>query len=268
MCLQSIREHYEKRYRFSEESIELDKANLRDRLRWHQIALELVDSNGLLLDVGCGGGAVLRLLKRKSVGIDVSSRVLRLLHRSFKKEGLDFAELLAADAQHLPFRDQAFGVTVCSEALEHLPRPEIAVREIANATRLEVLITLPNMFELEAVQASGIRVHDLYSRVFSCLHGGQESPLRRFYFEHLTRGTIPKWRNFLLSNGLFCDRIRSICLVPYFPLLEKALESTMYRSRFVGYVSLVLDRLLGGIFPFTFLGQYTMFQCRKKEVAK
>lgn len=211
---------------------------------------------------------MLRLVKKKSVGIDVSSRVLRLLHRSFKKEGLDFAEFLAADAQHLPFRNQAFGVVVCSEALEHLLRPEIAVREIANATKLAVIITLPNMFELEAVQASGIRVHDFYSRVFCYLHGGKESPLRRFYFEHLTRGTVPKWRNFLLSNGLFCDRIRGVCLVPYFPLLEKALESALYRSRFVAYASLVLDRLLGGIFPFTFLGQYTMFQCRKKEVTR
>ena len=46
----------------------------------------------------------------------------------------------------LPIKDNTFDNVLCFETLEHLPNPEVTVKELARVTKLkgEVLITMPN----------------------------------------------------------------------------------------------------------------------------
>jgi len=86
----------------------------------------LVSCRGRFLDVGCGGGDLLKQIgMEQGVGIDLSLYNLNIAKR---KPGLI---LLQADAENLPFKDNVFDAVICSEVLEHLLNPDIAVGEIS-----------------------------------------------------------------------------------------------------------------------------------------
>jgi len=78
-----------------------------------------------VLDVGCNGGTVSILLKDKFniKGIDI---VPELVEKA-KKRGV-FAEIgFAEDLSR--FKDNSFGSIICTEVLEHLYDPELAIKE-------------------------------------------------------------------------------------------------------------------------------------------
>ncbi|HJP37775.1 MAG: metalloregulator ArsR/SmtB family transcription factor [Gammaproteobacteria bacterium] len=73
-----------------------------------------------VLDVGCGGGMLLRLLgqrARRAVGIDISRR-MRLLARSrLHRAGLANCTVRKGDLMKLPFADDSFDLVVLDEVL-------------------------------------------------------------------------------------------------------------------------------------------------------
>jgi SAM-dependent methyltransferase len=91
-----------------------------------------------VLDVGCGDGRHLRAASRRgcrAIGIDYDPAELRRA-----SENATHADLIAADASHLPFRDGAFNTVICTETLEHLPDDRGAMREIARVMRDDALL--------------------------------------------------------------------------------------------------------------------------------
>ncbi len=80
------------------------------------------------LDVGCGGGNVLELMRNvcgePKVGLDVSLSALRAVRRK------DFLAVLG-DAERLPFRPGCFGLVTSSSVLHHLFAPERLIGEAA-----------------------------------------------------------------------------------------------------------------------------------------
>ena len=82
-----------------------------------------------VLDVGCGTGEGLRMLKEKTkgriVGVDLSSEMLARARA--KIQGV---ELYPADVEHLPFNTASFDVVVSTEAFHHCLNPERALREM------------------------------------------------------------------------------------------------------------------------------------------
>ncbi|MBI1812777.1 class I SAM-dependent methyltransferase [Candidatus Peregrinibacteria bacterium] len=77
------------------------------------------------LDVGCGTGLILRHLLPNTVGIDLNPRHLERA-RTYNPA----AHFQIADAEQLPFEDACFSTVVCTEVLEHLVHPELAVAGI------------------------------------------------------------------------------------------------------------------------------------------
>jgi len=77
------------------------------------------------LDVGCGSGLNLRHLPPRSVGLDLNPRNLQMARRRAPA-----AALIQGDIYRLPFPDESFAAAVCSEVLEHVPDPQIALAEI------------------------------------------------------------------------------------------------------------------------------------------
>ncbi len=80
----------------------------------------MLDRRGKLrvLDLGCGGGWLTRMLIRMghdAVGIDVSRGILTLASKGGEISG----RLIRADAHSLPFREGTFDAVVCVGALHH-----------------------------------------------------------------------------------------------------------------------------------------------------
>lgn len=97
-----------------------------------------------VLDVGCGEGFTLELLRQKHIGerlegIDFLQRAIdigRELHPELT--------LKQGDIYQLPYPDGAFDAVICCEVLEHLEHPERAMRELQRVVKKYCIISVPN----------------------------------------------------------------------------------------------------------------------------
>ena len=81
--------------------------------------------NGEFLDAGCGTGLILRHLPGGSVGLDINPRNIKRARRYAPK-----TRVVLGDIEKMPFKNCSFNTVVCTEVLEHLPRPQKALGEI------------------------------------------------------------------------------------------------------------------------------------------
>lgn len=100
---------------------------------------------GRWLDVGCGDGRTAGLWLREHgceyVGVDVSATAVE----QARAAGLDARLIEGAGA--LPFESGEFDGIVCVEALEHIFRPDEAVRDLRRVLRPggRLVLTVPNV---------------------------------------------------------------------------------------------------------------------------
>jgi ubiquinone/menaquinone biosynthesis C-methylase UbiE len=81
------------------------------------------------LDVGC------EFELRDDVNVDISTPKFRI-NRNF----------VNADAQHLPFRDEAFEEVTCFHLIEHVENPHKLLKELLRVTKIKATITCPYRF--------------------------------------------------------------------------------------------------------------------------
>jgi SAM-dependent methyltransferase len=115
-------------------------------------ALALIDRPGLILDLPCGTGRFFQFLGDRRIpflGADDSEEMLRFA--ASKVNGSPCAGLVAADAAHLPFRDQAFDVVLCIRFLFHVsPQQRIEMmREMARVSRRYLILDYRLWFSLK-----------------------------------------------------------------------------------------------------------------------
>jgi SAM-dependent methyltransferase len=94
-----------------------------DLFRW-VLDLTQAEAGSHVLDVGCGNGAYLARLQARgaiATGCDLSLGML---------EASAGAQLVNADAQHLPFRQETFDVVLGAHMLYHVPDQRRAVAEM------------------------------------------------------------------------------------------------------------------------------------------
>jgi SAM-dependent methyltransferase len=91
---------------------------------------------GRVLDVGCGFGGQMALLRERgweAWGLDASFELARYCRDRFAGERPAVA--VCAIAEELPFRDGAFDTVVCQGSLDHFARPRAFLREVARVLR-------------------------------------------------------------------------------------------------------------------------------------
>jgi ubiquinone/menaquinone biosynthesis C-methylase UbiE len=102
-----------------------------------EAVVELGDLHGrYVLDVGCGSGAVLRVLSRAfgitCVGVDASPKMIEVARR----DAPEVAALHIGHAEELPFTDGSFEAALMRLVVHHLDRPQ-AFAELMRVLRPE-----------------------------------------------------------------------------------------------------------------------------------
>ena len=132
-------------------------------------ALDVIPINsGRVLEVGCGGGAIARGIKRykpnlKVFGCDISTHSL-----SFARKNPGGAKFYFGNIYHLPFKSNFFDVVFCIDVFEHLEDIPKALAEIKRVMKPGGLVhfALPyegSFFNLEGwLTHLGWRAKEIY----------------------------------------------------------------------------------------------------------
>lgn len=99
-----------------------------------------------ILDAGCGEGFIDRLILDLITPPDTS-----LTGLEYTREALEIARqmnpevtYIQGDITAMPFADKSFDIVICTEVLEHLEKPELAIKEIARVCKTDILLTVPH----------------------------------------------------------------------------------------------------------------------------
>lgn len=97
----------------------------RNRRRTVQRLLKRYRAQAPMLDAGCGTGLNLASMPAASTGIDLNPRNLDLIRQRLPQHAV-----VQGDIESMPFEDASFSTVVCTEVLEHVPYPAMALSEI------------------------------------------------------------------------------------------------------------------------------------------
>jgi 2-polyprenyl-3-methyl-5-hydroxy-6-metoxy-1,4-benzoquinol methylase len=97
-----------------------------------------------ILDAGCGEGFTMNKLKENHIGNKIEGI-------EYEKDAITFGKKIFPDLTikqgsiyKLPYKDNSFDLTICTEVLEHLENPSKAVREMLRVSRKYLIISVPN----------------------------------------------------------------------------------------------------------------------------
>jgi SAM-dependent methyltransferase len=159
---------------------------LRDRDRFYRMVARRMRprAGSAFLDVGCGGGFLLREVADRldAVGLEISDLALRAA-----REAAPRARLILGQGERLPFRSRSFDRLACLGNLEHFLDPLSGVREMARVLRPggEAWVMLPNSYYSGSLW-----------RVIRTGYGpDHHQPVERF-------ATLNEWRDLLEAGGL------------------------------------------------------------------
>jgi len=182
-----------------------------------------LNSDNLVLDVGCGPGLIAKKLAElgfEVVGMDISEKNLKSLKHWCK--GYDIHRVLG-DAEALPFKDESLNTIIATETIEHLQNPSFAILEFARVTtpRGKILITTENATRLPY----SFNPFTLLERIISVYYP-IVLPARPQVIRHLETGRLFIHRDFTVYELKEMARSRGLtvrrtiwCSFYYAPLL-------------------------------------------------
>jgi ubiquinone/menaquinone biosynthesis C-methylase UbiE len=110
-----------------------------------KVAFLRPQSADLALDVACGPGTLVLALAprvRFARGIDLTAEML-LRARAFQREhNITNAAFDRGEAEQLPYPDASFDLVSCQCSFHHMPKPELALREMVRVAKPEGRIAL------------------------------------------------------------------------------------------------------------------------------
>lgn len=90
-----------------------------------------IEAGELILDVGCGTGLLFELIAPKVkllIGLDISFEQLKIAYKKMKR--FTNVQLVRADAEYTPFRENIFDRVIAVTLLQNLSDPEKFLREV------------------------------------------------------------------------------------------------------------------------------------------
>jgi ubiquinone/menaquinone biosynthesis C-methylase UbiE len=120
------------------------------------VALESVDvkKHSLVLDVGCGTGLLFNHVAEKVeiiAGLDISRKIL--LQAKKRSNKLVNANLIWADADNLPFKNEVFSHVFAMTLIQNMPNPAKTLKEVKRVTKNDAIIIVTGLkkkFPLES----------------------------------------------------------------------------------------------------------------------
>jgi len=119
-----------------------------------------------LLDVGCGDGVALYLLRDipnlRLFGTDSSEKALRTA-----KEKVPDGEFEMSDTSSLPYKDESFDVVISSDVIEHVEDPEKMLTEIKRVAKKEAYIIVGTPIRREKLPIDPQHEQEFFKEDFS-----------------------------------------------------------------------------------------------------
>lgn len=113
---------------------------------FYKTILELIQNLPItsVLDVGCGEGFALNILKKNNlaktfVGLEQSQEAIDL-----GKKLHPFINFNQGDIYKMGYKKAQFDLVICTEVLEHLSQPKIALKKIVRVSKRYCLLSVPN----------------------------------------------------------------------------------------------------------------------------
>lgn len=143
---------------------------------------------GHVLDIGCGFGAQMDLLRQQgweAWGLDASTELVRYCGQRFAHQG--GAPLVCAIAEALPFRSGSLDRIVCQGSLDHFTQPRAFMQEVARVLKPTglAIIAISNYDSLSC--RAGRTLFRLKGRLGRPVHQGR--PYWEIPTNHTFRGT-------------------------------------------------------------------------------
>ena len=159
------REKYRRYYNdwFKQKSVELEKflspsTKLFDMRRQFilNIAKDQAKKGNInILDLGCGEETyiedLVKIGNNNLYGVDISDYVIDLHKKAYQNHSN--VEFVACPAEQLPFNKEYFDLIICDELIEHVPKAEILLDEIARVIKKDgaLIISTPNRNRISAL---------------------------------------------------------------------------------------------------------------------
>ena len=111
--------------------------------RFNRIISIIPEDVSSLVDIGCGNGAFLYLLRNQkkiySIGLERSKTAIDVARKNFN------IEVIEGEASSLPFTDDSFDAVTALEVIEHLPYGiyEKALGELERVAKKYIIISVP-----------------------------------------------------------------------------------------------------------------------------
>jgi 2-polyprenyl-3-methyl-5-hydroxy-6-metoxy-1,4-benzoquinol methylase len=109
--------------------------------------------HGRLLDIGCGAGDFLLNIERRGFevyGVDISSQACKIAQDRLRRRGKTGEGIFNRELKECNFPDNYFDVITLWHVLEHLPNPNITLKEIHRILKKDGILILetPNIDSL------------------------------------------------------------------------------------------------------------------------
>ncbi|NPE09647.1 MAG: class I SAM-dependent methyltransferase, partial [Asgard group archaeon] len=104
--------------------------------------VDFSESDGIV-DIGCGTGTLLGLLKQQVngnsmlLGVDISHEMIKIAHEKFPD--IDF---IVADSDNLPIKDGTFECIISVTHLQNLPEPHNTVKEMKRISTKDASVVI------------------------------------------------------------------------------------------------------------------------------
>lgn len=114
-----------------------------------------------VIDVGCGDGGLLEIVKNESnyTGVDISPTQLKAFKHMLKENQRTHVNLIRSDITKLPFPNHKFDLAFACDVLEHVLEPEKVLEEIRRIVKVDghIIFSIPNELLLQFSRFATLR---------------------------------------------------------------------------------------------------------------